>query len=151
MVTQTTFREGTLTNARKQEHVSLVVAENQVHHLTLSAATPTGSAVSGVRAIVFDAAGQIVATLATEAGKTVSGQVLLTAGTYTVRFEAATKTGVALPTLSFAFKSTVVSDPIDVYGSDDPTEPPPVRVTVKDDTDPTDGGLTDPWTDPWQP
>jgi hypothetical protein len=146
------LRQGTLTQARPQEHISLTIQESQVIQFSLSAETGTSTVVSGVRMILFNAAGQVVFTATAFPGKAGSGTAVLQAGNYTVRYEAATQDPVAaLPDLNYNMQFKRVSDPIDPYltpggGGDGP----PLKIDVYSDGYYLSLGLTDPWLDPWQ-
>jgi hypothetical protein len=155
----TDVRQGTLTQTRSQEHVTLTIAENRVFHFTLEAQSADPSVVSGVRMIIFNAAGNIVFTLTAEAGQRTSGTCLLQAGTYTVRFEAGTKYGEPLPQLTYRLKETIVSDPIDPFPFDPtdpnqippPLSPPDFTMIINPDDYYNGQALLDPWSNPFQP
>ncbi len=144
-----TVAGNTLTASQTTDYTSLSVPEAKMFHFTLGATSTTATVTSGVRMVIYDANGVIVATMTAEAGTTTSGAIFLNQGTYTVKFKGATKTGVALTNLSYSLKTVVLSDPIDVY---DPTLPPPPPTSPPPDfgtgtyTGPV---LWDPWLDPW--
>lgn len=111
-----TFVSGTLSAAQTQDFRTLQVNESQLFLFQLSARNlETTTLETAVRMTVYDAAGQAVFTLRAAADQTVSADVLLDAGTYTVRFVAATRTGELLPLVQFDFRGLARSD------SDGPT------------------------------
>jgi hypothetical protein len=146
------LRQSTLTQANPAEDVTLTVQQSQLSQFILSAQTADASITSGIRMIIYDATGQVVFTVTAEAGRVGTGSVVLLAGTYTVRYEAATKNGEALPALTYSMSFVRVSDPIDPYPTESGqggTKPPPV-VTVNSNDYYASLGLTDPWLNPWQ-
>jgi hypothetical protein len=142
-----------LTAAQATAYRTLTVPEAKLFHYTLKATTANPSVVSGVRLVIFDAGGLVVATMTADAGTTTSGEVFLNAGTYYLRFDAATKNGETLPNLTYTLRTLVLSDPIDPYAPPDPTAPPPPDYQVQQDPNLVYTSLTliDPWTTPWQP
>jgi hypothetical protein len=144
---------GTLTEAQQPDFVTLSVPRSRVFNFTLTATSSDPSVETGLRVIIYNTGGQPVATLTVTAGQTNSGTIILAAGTYYVRFAAATRTGAPLPTVNYSLRGLLVSDPIDPYAPSDPTTPPPPPpdFTTEDQGDPfyTGLGLTDPWADPW--
>jgi hypothetical protein len=148
-----TVASGTLTAATSTAFRTFSVPEAKLMHFALGAAT-TSSVGCGVRLIVYNAAGQIVATLTTNAGDTSTGVVFLNTGTYYLKFEAGAASGQVLPSLSYSLRAAVLSDPVDPYMPEDPNEPPPPPpdYEVREDTRPTYDDLPpDPWANPWQP
>ncbi len=150
-----TVATNTLTAARATDYTTLSVPEAKLFHFILKATTTNTSVASGVRMVVYNASYQIVATLTAEAGTTTSGAIFLNAGTYYIKYEAATKTGAALSNLTYTLHTVVLSDPIDPYAPPDPTNPPPPApdYTVVPQPDPfyTSLPLIDPWGTPWSP
>jgi hypothetical protein len=146
------LRQGTLTQSRSQEHISLTIQESQVTQFTLSADTGGSTVVSGVRMILFNAAGQVVFTTTAVPGRAGTGTVVLQAGNYTVRYEAATQDGASpLPDLTYDMQFKRLSDPIDPFPTPDGGgDAPPPHVEVYSDGYYLSLGLTDPWLDPWQ-
>jgi hypothetical protein len=144
--------QSTLTQTRPQTYTTLTVQESQLVQFSLSAQTANASIVSAIRMILYDANGNIVFTMTANAGQVGSGTVVLLAGTYTVKYEAATKDGEALPDMNFSMGYVRLGHPIDPYpitlGGDN-TAPPP-KVTVYSDSYYTLLGLSDPWLNPWQ-
>jgi hypothetical protein len=152
VTTSDSLRQGTLTQQRPAEYITLNVQESQLSQFTLSPQTANASIVSGMRMILYDATGKIVFTLTADAGQTTSGTVLLLAGTYTVKYEAATKNGEALPTMTYNMSYLRLSYPIDPYpvdsGQGNPLPEP--TVTVYSDSYYSSLNLSDPWLNPWQ-
>jgi hypothetical protein len=151
-VTPDSLRQSTLTQTRTAEDVTLNVQENQFIQFTLTAQTANATVESGLRMIIYDANGNVVFTTTTEAGQVGSGTVFLLAGNYTVRYEAATRDGSALPNLTYTMTYIRLSFPIDPYpvnsGQSSPLPPP--TVTVYSDSFYTSLNLSDPWLTPWQ-
>lgn len=148
----------TLTAARAASYTTLSVAETKLFHFVLSATSSDPATVSGMRMIIYGSDFRVVATLTADAGATSSGAVLLSAGTYYVKFEAATRTGVALPPLTYTLRTAILSDPIDPFAPADPTLPAPAPApadpfTVSQQADPIYLALPlfDPWATPWVP
>jgi hypothetical protein len=147
------LRQGTLTQMRSAEDVTMTMQESQLVQFTLSAQTVDPTIASGLRMIIYDANGNIVFTVTAFPGQVGSGSVMLQAGTYTVRYEAATKDGEALPALTYNMSYVRLSHPIDPYAVDSGQQgnpPPPPKVTVYSDIYYSSLGLSDPWLNPWQ-
>jgi hypothetical protein len=144
---------GTLSETVVQSWRTLNVLQDQVMHFVLDASA-VASVDSAVLMKIYDSNNNVVFSLLSENGIAVSGNVFLTAGTYTVRIEGGTRTGVVLPTIAYDVRSVRVTDPIDPM----PLDPTlgPVGVTA-----PTFGWLTtdtttysiletiDPYSNPW--
>lgn len=158
-VPMSTVATKTLTAARATDYTTFAVPEAKLFHFTLGATTTNTAVASGVRMIVYNASYQIVATFTADAGGTSSGAIFLNAGTYYIKFEAATKSGAPLSNLTYTLRTVVLSDPIDPYAPPDPTAlpplppPPPPDYTTTTQSDPYYAALPliDPWADPWQP
>jgi Matrixin len=154
----TSVRTGTLSASRSQEYVTLTVGENRLYQFTLEGQTTDPDIASAVRMVVYDASGLAIFTISADAGQRTSGAVLLHAGTYTVRFQAATMNGESLPAMGYTFKEVVISDPIDPFTINPltpPTQistgPPDFSVTIYDDEYYASLQLPDPPGDPWPP
>jgi hypothetical protein len=113
-----------LTNADNEDYVTFVVPQSRVFHFTLDAATSNPTVISGLGMVIFDVNGNPLGKMITPAGTTSSSVMLLSAGTYYIKFEAATLNGDPLPDMTYSLKAMVVSDPIDPYAPPDPTSPP---------------------------
>jgi hypothetical protein len=148
-----TVATGTLNQTVNTDFRTFSVPEAKLFHFTLSATTADTTIKSGVRLIVYNAEGRIVATLTADAGQTTSGAIFLNSGTYYLKFEAAAADGKQLPDLKYALNATVLSDPIDPFVPLDPLAPPPPDYTVTTDPNPLYLALqlVDPWLTPWQP
>jgi predicted Zn-dependent protease len=109
--------DGTLTSAAATDFRTLTANRSQVMHFALSAASDATAAQAGVRMAVFDSQGHVKATLFAKAGQTVSLDLFLDQGDYTVRFEGLTAAG-SLPSLSYALRGITLTDPIGPTGSD---------------------------------
>jgi hypothetical protein len=154
----TSVRQGTLSDSRSQEYVTLTVGENRLYQFTLEGQTTDPTIASAVRMVVYDASGLAVFTISADAGQRTSGAVLLHAGTYTVRFQAATTDGESLPAMGYTFKEVVISDPIDPFTINPltppaqiSTGPPDFSLTIYDDEYYASLQLPDPPGDPWPP
>jgi hypothetical protein len=121
---------GTLTDAARRDFVTFTIAEPKVVHFTLSATTTNPAVVSGLVMVVYNDSGTAVARLVAHAGTTTTAQFFLNAGTYHIKFEAATLNGEPLPDLIFNLRMVTVSDPIDPFAPLDPTLPPPPTPTT---------------------
>ena len=154
-VNASTVTSSTLTNSRKQEYLTFNAPESRAYYFALDANSTDASVQSGLRMVIFGANGAVVATMTVDAGSTSTATILLPAGTYYLRFEAATTTGAALPNLNYKLRAVVVSDPIDPFAPPDPTLPPapPPDYTTQNQGDPfyIALGLPTPWLDPWTP
>jgi hypothetical protein len=124
----------TLTASQDQLYTQMTLSGGKLTQFSLSATSATsavGVQDSAVRATVFNSLGQAVFTLVAEAGKVLTtGTVWLSAGTYTVAFNAATRDGSALQGLTFNLSARERSDPVDPYiegpiGPPAPPAPPP--------------------------
>jgi hypothetical protein len=149
-------RTGTLSDSRSQEFVTMTVGENRLYQFTLGGQTMDPDIASAVRMVVYDATGAVVFVLSTETGQSTSGTVLLHAGNYTVRFQAATTNSTSLPMTTYSFKEVVISDPIDPFTinpltppSQISTGPPDFSLTIYDDEYYASLQLPDPPADPW--
>ena len=111
---------GTVNQAAPEVTGTLDIAQSQQIYFQLSA--PSSNIVSSVTVRIYDSAGKIAFSLVARSGDSVSGTVLLNAGTYRVKFTS----GIQLfpSDLDFSLFATVVSDPIGVR-SEGPTSPPP--------------------------
>ncbi len=105
-----TYAAGSLTAAANQDVQSVTIGQNRLFEFALSAQSP--AAMTEVRMDVVDASGRVVFTLQSYAGQPRStGTVYLQAGTYTVRFTAASWNGSLAPT-TYSLTGWLDSDPI---------------------------------------
>ncbi len=140
---------GTLTQTAPQAATTMTVYETQLLHFSLSALTANSQVTSAIRMSILDADGNEVYTLFTPAGQSISGDVLLAAGNYTIIFTAGTPDGTSLPDLSFTLDVLVRSDPIGLKPANSSDSP-----TGGSDTSPTSGPTTTysgPYTSPYRP
>jgi hypothetical protein len=123
----TQFASDTLSASSNQDFYSMSVAQSQIMHFVLSASALGATTASAVRMSVYDQFGNIIYTLDAIAGQTVSTNVCLVQGTYTVRFVAATIDGSALSAFTYNLLGEILTDPIDAFPVNplDPTLPPP--------------------------
>jgi hypothetical protein len=96
------YAGGKLTAARPEASDSLTVAQTQLLHLVLSARSPT-SAPATIVMTITDSTGHVAFTL-TSGAEPVSGDVLLNAGIYTVRFDSSA-------TATFRLLGETLTDP----------------------------------------
>jgi len=154
----TQFASDTLSGTSNQDFYSMSVAQSQVMHFVLSASAPGAMVATAVRMSIYDQYGNIIYTLDAIAGQTVSTNVCLLQGTYTVRFVAATIDGSALSSFAYNLLGETLTDPIDAFPVNplDPTVPPPpppisptpvVVITNPTNPPPPDSGSS-PWTPP---
>lgn len=131
---------------------ALAINQSGVIHYVLSASAPGATAATAVRMTVFNQNRQAVFVLTALNGQTVSGDVYLAAGNYTVDFVAATADGSALAPLTYNLRGKSITDPIDPIPIN-PGDPPPAPPVVIGDpgatTDPTT--ITLAITNPWYP
>jgi hypothetical protein len=115
----------TLTSAQSLAYSTMTVGEARLTQFALSATTGTGTA-AAVRMSVYDANGKRVFTLVAAADQPLAtGAVWLPSGTYTVVYNAATRSGAPLPALTFAVRKWERSSPIDPLPMDPVSPPPP--------------------------
>jgi hypothetical protein len=113
----------TLSSATPAQARSLTVAKPQVSHFALSAGDAATADAAGVRMTIFDHNGRAALVLTALAGQTVTGDVYLGPGTYSVIFRAATKNDTALPAIAFTLRGKSLTDPINPLPQD-PNDPP---------------------------
>lgn len=139
----------TLTQSSPQAATTLNVYQSQLLHFALSAFTANTQVDSAIRMSILDANGNEVFTLFTPAGQSVSGDVLLAAGAYTIVFTAGTADGSALPDLSFSLDLVVRTDPIGTTPTNTSSSP-----SGGSSTSPSSGSTTTyngPYSDPYRP
>jgi predicted Zn-dependent protease len=114
----------TLTQTAKQSVATMSVYQSQLFHFVLATTTANAQVQSAVRLSVRDSNGREVYTLFAEAGQTVSGDVVLAPGTYTLVFTAGTLDPTAiLPDLSFTLDGIIRSDPMGAGSYDTSSSP----------------------------
>src|SRR5438552_11127866 len=132
----TQFASDTLSGTSNQDFYTMSVPVSQITHFVLSADAGGYSVSTAVRLSICDQNGNIIFTLDAIAGQTVSVNVYLQDGTYTVRVVAPTIDGSALPSFTYALRGETLTDPIDAYPLD-PTLPPPSPTPIVTNTPPT--------------
>jgi hypothetical protein len=120
----TKFGTDTLSGTNNQDFYSMSVPVTQITHFVLSASDPTATVATAVRMCIYDSHNNIIFAMDAIAGQTVSADVSLAKGTYTIRFVAATIDGSALSPLTFNLLGETLTDPINALPVD-PTQPPP--------------------------
>jgi Matrixin len=124
----TQFATDTLSGASNQDFYSMSIPVSQITHFVLSGSDPNATVWTAVRMTIYDQNGNIVFTLDALAGQTVSANVFLQQGTYTLRFVAATIDGSALSPFTYTLIGETLTDPMDPYSVNplNPTMPAPV-------------------------
>jgi hypothetical protein len=116
----------TLTASSATQYSQITLNQGRLTQYSLSASTQAGAPSTAVRMSIFDANGRLVFTLSVEAGKPLAtGTVWMSAGTYTVVFNAATRDGSPLQPLTLNLSARERSDPMDPYPIDPILPPPP--------------------------
>jgi Matrixin len=125
---------GTLTASANTLYGSLTLTGGKLVQYSLSASTAAGAPVSAVGLTIVDSNGNTVFSMAAVAGQPLTtGTVWLSAGTYTVVFDAATQNGSPLQGVSFSASIRERSDPMNPIFLDPngpPPSPPPAPPTV---------------------
>jgi hypothetical protein len=113
---------GTLSATDTVNTVTLQSSQAQLYHFVLSA--DTGGVASGISVVMqlYDASGNLVLALTCQDGNTVSADVQLLQGSYTVRFTAVSSSGAPIPTTSYSLLGANLSNPLDPVPVD-PTDP----------------------------
>jgi len=118
---------GALTATAPQAFRGFELPRGGVIHLDAATQAPAGLS-GAVEVAVFDQQGNVVFRQVVSAGQTLSANLLLGPGAYTIRLVGATQDGSALPNLPFTISSQLLSDPIGPQLID-PTNPPPLDAT----------------------
>jgi hypothetical protein len=147
-ITMQTFAANTLTAARPAVSAGMTVAQSELLHFALATVTADGAVPSAARLVVLDQNGQQVFTLFAAGGQTMSGDVLLGPGHYTLVVTGGTPDHSPLPDLGFTLTGLVRNDPIGIGPVDpsgdpsSPPNPPPPETTT---TTPYTGPYTNPY------
>ncbi len=126
-----TLADNTLSAADSVNLVCMQSTEVQIYAFVLSVDTGTSSGGSVVMQL-FDANGNLVASLVCQDGNTVSMDVLLDQGAYTVRLIAVDSNGAPLPTSAYTLLGSTLTNPMDpiTVNPTDPTLNPPTTSTT---------------------
>jgi hypothetical protein len=131
----------TLSGTSNKDMYSMSVPVSQVTHLVLSASDPTATVATSVLMTIYDQNNNLILTLTAFAGQTVSADVYLGKGTYTVRLVATTSDGSALSPFAYNLLGQTLTDPTDAYPVD-PLDPTPTLTTTSYTPPPTTGSTT---------
>jgi len=141
--------DGGLNSTTSLQFRTLTVTRTQLMQFTLSADAGASTVASAIRMTIFDSSGHAVYTMTAQAGQAMStGTVYLPAGVYYVAFNAATRTGEALPALAYVLRKRELILPIDAYLLDpgDGSSPP---TTISGESTTCPIALLDPIADPY--
>jgi hypothetical protein len=149
----TQFASNTLSGTSNQDFYSMSVSGSQITHFVLSASDPTAAVATAVRMTIYDQYNNIIFTLDDIAGQTVSANLYLGKGTYTVRFVAATIDSSTLSPFTYNLLGETLTDPIDAYPVNpiNPTLSPPSPTPTLTTIYPTNPPPPDPGSTPWTP
>lgn len=112
-LTLASVASGALNASQTQDFRTLTVAASQVVHFDFSALGGGKAGDTALKLTIYDSRNMPVFTLRYVNGSAVSsGDVLLAAGTYTVRVVAASRQGTALAPVTYDLRSMVLSDPV---------------------------------------
>jgi len=111
---------GTLTQATSVSYQTLTVSQSELTQFSLSASIGSSLVASAVMMTIYDQNNNVVFTQVAYAGQPVStGFVYLQSGiTYTIRYNAATQSGAALPLLTWSLSARKISDPMCITSVD---------------------------------
>jgi len=120
----TTFASGGLQASSPQQSYNFYVGESQLFQFLLSASGVGAPAGSAVEMTIKDKDGNVVYTLTSAAGDTVSSNaLLLTPGAYSLSFTVLGPPGGPGPTLAYSLMGESISDPIGAVVNDPTTQP----------------------------
>jgi hypothetical protein len=119
----TTFQQlatAAMTHSATVGYQSLSVTQSELTEFSLSASIGTSTVASAVRMSIYDQNNNQVFTTVGFAGQPLStGYIFLESGiNYTVRYNAATQTGAALPNLSWSLAAQALSNPLAIQAFD---------------------------------
>jgi hypothetical protein len=122
-----TIVDDTLSATDTVDVVSLQSTQAQLYHFVLSA--DTGGAASGIVVVmqIFDGNNKLVMNLVCQDGNTLSADIQLAQGTYTVRFIGVSTSGAIIPLTNYSLLGVRLNDPLDPVpiNPTDPTLNPP--------------------------
>jgi hypothetical protein len=148
----TQFATDILSGSSNQDFYTMSVPVTQITHFVLSASDPAATVPTAVRMTIYDQYGNIIFTLDAIAGQTVSDNVYLTQGTYTISFVAATNDGSALSPFTYNLLGETITDPLDAIPinplSPPPSSPTPVVTPISPTNPPLPTAASSPWTPP---
>lgn len=141
------YASNTLSGLKPEAYWTLHNSEDQLFHYTL-AGGGTGTA---IRMTIYDSNLKEVFSATTWNGDTISANVFLAAGTYTVRFEAGSAGGL-LPLINVSLNGLLASDPLDPLPTDPTVVPIGGPTFYWTQGGGSSGGTisqTDPYSNPW--
>jgi hypothetical protein len=119
-----TFAGGSLSSSDTLDDYTLYIGQTQLLQFALSTDADGVPTDARVRLEIFGAAGNLVFTLVSRAGETVSGSsVLLTPGEYRVRLTVESPSGGTVPLIRYRLRGVRLSDPVGP-AREDPTMDP---------------------------
>jgi len=111
-----TLSSGSLTSSQPQVSGTLTLAEDELFHFALSATSTNTNA--WVTMTVNDQSGAVIFILKVQAGQpTVTADVFLKMGVYTVTFAGSTSDGSKWTGIDFQLNGDVISDPVGAYST----------------------------------
>jgi hypothetical protein len=114
------YADGTLTGDGAVAAHTLYVGQTQLFHFILSAADAATTAPTSVWAVIFDADGNVVHSLAAPVGATRSGaSIVLSPGEYTVAVKGLSLGGGPIDAIDYALSGLALSEPV----GPDPQDP----------------------------
>src|SRR5262249_39923445 len=102
------YASSLLSGLKPEAYWTLHNGEDQLFHYTLAG----GGAGTAIRMTIYDSNLNEVFSATTWNGDTISANVFLAAGTYTVRFEAGSSS-MLMPSINVSLNGLLVSDPLD--------------------------------------
>jgi hypothetical protein len=116
LISFATLASGSLTDSQPQVTGTLAAGEDALFHFALSGSSSNPNA--WVTLTIVDQNGAVVLTMKVQSGQpTVTANVYLKKGNYSVRLDAATSDGSALTDIDFQLDGDVISDPIGSYSA----------------------------------
>jgi hypothetical protein len=113
---------GSLSTAQTQTSGTFTTSREGLSYFALSASSANANAL--VTMTIVDSTGATVATLTVQAGQpTVSADIYLAMGTYSIIFTASTSDGSALGGINFSLSGDMLSDPVGAYSTSPSTSP----------------------------
>lgn len=120
----TAFAADALTANAPQISYTMTTYQTQLHHYVLSTDTGASTVQCAVRVTIYDRSGNVLISRVANGGDSVSFDIVLAPGTYTVRIAAGTKDPTqTLPNINFSLSGIVGSDPIGPTPTDPTMDP----------------------------